>query len=542
MAESTRRGSGYSRSMSTDELVGWLEERGVAEKDRGALSDESFTGQSFLLLDSASIKELGIKMSGRLQLNKLIKEASISIEPEDNGVLDEGRVVVPPASTLIVNNFSESSPTGGTNIRVQEMRDPQESPTRQQGEEDVTREPVSPVSQAQASGDATTRALPSNRDNEDVAREEEAPVYCTQGLESGTSVFSFDHTVHMYRNKIWAGRELLKVTFLNPDVLNSWGLTRDNILDWAKVWDVGNEKVPTFKQVPKASRADIRVLLSETQACSSKIGMDAEKVQPVTNPTMVLNLRGLPAHLQRSLVIHEFGHALGLDHEHQRSDFWDAMSGYFERGNIPPTQASRVLKKMDSIDFDQVLEYDPDSIMHYWFDPDWLKMPRHRVRQNINTDNTLSAKEKRYLLGVHMRQGQDLLPRQPSETDLRFLESAYGADQCSVFPGRRELNRVSSRDWEPKLPRDTVLQVNIHKQEILNTIWDVRAQWRVIGDSLGLSVGELDAIHANSSDYLNDVLVSWITQGNKYIGELLVVLRSPAVGRADLAEKIIKTN
>ncbi len=106
------------------------------------LSDESFTGQSFLLLDSASIKELGIKMSGRLQLNKLIKEASISIEPEDNGVLDEvrlshvnyfigihknnilptllqGRVVVPPASTLIVNNFSESSPTGGTNIRVQ---------------------------------------------------------------------------------------------------------------------------------------------------------------------------------------------------------------------------------------------------------------------------------------------------------------------------------------------------------------------------------------------------------------------------------------
>ena len=60
------------------------------------------------------------------------------------------------------------------------------------------------------------------------------------------------------------------------------------------------------------------------------------------------------------------------------------------------------------------------------FDPDWLKMPRHRVRQNINTDNTLSAKEKRYLLGVHMRQGQDLLPRQPSETDLRFLESAYG--------------------------------------------------------------------------------------------------------------------
>ena len=196
-------------------------------------------------------------------------------------------------------------------------------------------------------------------------------------------MFSFDHTVHMYRNKIWAGRELLKVTFLNPEVLHTWGITTNNILDWAKVWDVGNEKVPRFTQVPKPARADIRVLLSgewvvlltnsfcdyllaEAQACSSKIGMDAENVLSVTDPTMVLNLRGLPLNLQRSLVIHEFGHALGLDHEHQRSDFWNVMSGFFERGNIPPTQASRVLKKMDSIDFDQVVEYDPDSIMHYW--------------------------------------------------------------------------------------------------------------------------------------------------------------------------------
>ncbi len=86
------------------------------------------------------------------------------------------------------------------------------------------------------------------------------------------------------------------------------------------------------------------------------------------------------------------------------------------------------------------------------------------------------------------------------------------------------------------------MQVNVHKQEILNTIWDVRAKWRLIGKSLGLSVGELDAIQANSSHYLDAVLVSWITQGNKYIGELLDVLRSPDVGRADLAEKIMKTN
>ncbi len=64
----------------------------------------------------------------------------------------------------------------------------------------------------------------------------------------------------MYRNKIWAGRELLKVTFLNPYVLHTWGITRDDILDWAKVWDVGNEKVPTF--ICSKTKGDIRVKLS----------------------------------------------------------------------------------------------------------------------------------------------------------------------------------------------------------------------------------------------------------------------------------------
>ncbi len=105
---------------------------------------------------------------------------------------------------------------------------------------------------------------------------------------------------------------------------------------------------------------------TDTEGCWSAVGMDAEKIQPVTDPTMVLNLRGLPAHLQRSLVIHEFGHALGLDHEHQRSDFWDVMGGYFDKKRIPQEQYTRVVKKSDAVDKDRVLEYNPNSIMHYW--------------------------------------------------------------------------------------------------------------------------------------------------------------------------------
>ena len=96
------------------------------------------------------------------------------------------------------------------------------------------------------------------------------------------------------------------------------------------------------------------------------IGMDAEMVQSLSQPTMVLSLGGQPRHIQKSLVIHMFGHALGLDHEHQRSDFWDLMGKYFDRQAIPENQQSRVLKKTDILDGECVLKYDPNSIMHYW--------------------------------------------------------------------------------------------------------------------------------------------------------------------------------
>ena len=47
-------------------------------------------------------------------------------------------------------------------------------------------------------------------------------------------------------------------------------------------------------------------------------------------PTMMLNL-GCDCHEnKRSLVIHEFGHALGLEHEHQRSDFWDGVEKHID--------------------------------------------------------------------------------------------------------------------------------------------------------------------------------------------------------------------
>ena len=90
--------------------------------------------------------------------------------------------------------------------------------------------------------------------------------------------------------------------------------------------------------------------------------------------TMWLDLHtgGVDDHYKKHVVIHEFGHALGLGHEHQRSDFWKLIKPY-----VNVTKMKKDLNMTDKSfkvnwDSDKLFEkaecttYDPHSIMHYW--------------------------------------------------------------------------------------------------------------------------------------------------------------------------------
>ncbi len=98
---------------------------------------------------------------------------------------------------------------------------------------------------------------------------------------------------------------------------------------------------------------------------------------------MVLNLYGMTKADQRSMVIHEFGHALGLDHEHQRSDFWDVLESKDENNQyrfiigideMKSGDGGRCQRACDAVFRAKLKEpsgkkkscYDSDSIMHYW--------------------------------------------------------------------------------------------------------------------------------------------------------------------------------
>ena len=157
-------------------------------------------------------------------------------------------------------------------------------------------------------------------------------------------------------NKIWRKNDL-SVFFMQRHPQEG------EILAWAGVWS--QHCAIQFHRVFDAQKSDIRIDFKNSGSWSY-IGTDSMYI-PKESQTMNLG------HIDRAGVLHEFGHALGLIHEHQspfeggfewnRDAVIKSMMGppnYWDLDRIE----NNFFKRYKRSDLDGT-KYDPKSIMHY---------------------------------------------------------------------------------------------------------------------------------------------------------------------------------
>jgi serralysin len=174
--------------------------------------------------------------------------------------------------------------------------------------------------------------------------------------------------------KKWRRGRTLKVRFLGGDPA-----LQDKVAEAAKEWTEYANIALDFGNHPNAQ---IRVAFQQGAGSWSAVGTDAlvERWFPRDEPTMNFGWLTPTSSDEEisSVVLHEFGHALGLIHEHQQPEAaiaWNKELVYRQLGG-PPNNWPRdvvdhnVFNRLAKAELN-FSEYDKASIMHYFFPAEW---------------------------------------------------------------------------------------------------------------------------------------------------------------------------
>src|ERR1044071_837711 len=189
--------------------------------------------------------------------------------------------------------------------------------------------------------------------------------------------------------KTWINGSRLQVRFMGGTPAQ-----KNTVREQAGWWTQHANLTFDFNDAPGA---DIRISFDPNLGAWSYVGTDCKGI-PLNQATMNLGF------LDGGTTAHEFGHAIGLAHEHQNPRGgiqWNEQVVIQELAKSPnfwneQTARHNVIEKY-RVDQIKGTEFDPDSIMLYFFPASW-------TLNGISTksNDILSAMDKQFIAGAQM--------------------------------------------------------------------------------------------------------------------------------------------
>jgi Astacin (Peptidase family M12A) len=199
----------------------------------------------------------------------------------------------------------------------------------------------------------------------------------------------------------------------------------------------------SFIEITSGASAQIRISFDQNDGSWSYIGTDCLSI--AANKFTMNFGWDLTTDYGHSTALHEIGHALGFPHEHQNpfaGIVWNEEAVYASLGG-PPNNWSRdetfqnILDKIVA-DTVQGSKWDPNSVMHYQFEPGLILKPV-KYKKGLTPKGGLSARDKTWVKSFY--------PLLPSGAPARIslfqsqplkLDSGKQANFDFIAPAARE--------------------------------------------------------------------------------------------------------